>query len=155
VRGLDGNFDLTVGPKTCHGAHKVSEKESKSYFFRPLCVILGRRCEKNCTLRQPTYLPCFRHILRVLARPFSRSKWIRECSVHQKVSFEFPLPTSNAKVTPKVAPRRAQVSPKGPRGRQKTPPRHLKTIKKSACDPTWSSKAAREARCKHGSRNEM
>ena len=59
--------------------------------------------------------------------------------------FESPLPTSGAKVTPKVAPRRAQGCPKGSQGRQKTPPGHLKTIKKSTCDPTWSSKAAREA----------
>ena len=29
--------------------------------------------------------------------------------------------------------------------RQKTHPRHLKTIKKLTCDPTWSSQAAQEA----------
>jgi hypothetical protein len=87
VRGLSGNFEPKVGPKTRHGAQKVPQKRSKSYFFGLLCVALGRRCEKICTLREPHYLLRFNFILRVLARPFSPSARARECNVHQKLSF--------------------------------------------------------------------
>ena len=48
-------------------------------------------------------------------------------------------------MTLKVAPRRAQGHPKKAQGRQQTPPGLSKTIRKSTCDFTWSSKAAREA----------
>ena len=87
VRGLGGNFDPKVGPKIRHGAQKVPQKTSKTYFVELLCVALGRRCEQICTLREPHYLACFNFILRVLARSFSPSKWTRECNVHQKLSF--------------------------------------------------------------------
>ena len=33
MRGLDGNFESTVGPKTRHGAHKVPQKVSKNCFL--------------------------------------------------------------------------------------------------------------------------
>ena len=87
MRGLDGNFEPTVGPKTRHGTQKVQNKLFKSYFFGPLCVTLGRLCEKNSTLRETYYLLCFDLILRVLTHHFSPSKWLRECTVHQKRSF--------------------------------------------------------------------
>ena len=87
LKALGGNFEPKVGPKTRHGAQKVPQKRSKSYFFGPFVVTLGHHCENNCTLREHYYLLCFSLILRVLARPFSPSKWTRECTVDQKLSF--------------------------------------------------------------------
>ena len=34
VRGLDGNFEPTLGLKTRHGAHKVPQKAITKLFFR-------------------------------------------------------------------------------------------------------------------------
>ena len=152
VRGLSGNFEPKVGPKTRHGAQKVSQKMSKSNFFEPLCVALGCRCKKNYTLRVPHYiyvLASFRVSWRV---PFHPQNGVGNSMCTRSFLFASPLPTSGAKVTPKVAPRQAQGCAKGPQGRQKTPPGHLKAIKKSTCDPTWSSKAAREAPGVHPSK---
>ena len=58
--------------------------------------------------------------------------------------FHSLVPTLGAKVTPKVAPRQAQGSPKSPKGVPKPPPGRLKIIKKSTWGPTLVKKGARE-----------
>ena len=116
VQALCDNLEPKVRPQTRHGAQKVPQKKSKSYFFEPLCVALGRRCEKICTLREPHYLLCFSLILRVLARLLSPSKWTRGCNVHQKFFLHSFFAILGAHVTPKVAPRQAPGLAKEPPG---------------------------------------
>ena len=143
-----GQRPATV-PTKCH------KRNLKATFSDPCASLWGVVANKSALCENLIIYNVLNTFCGSWRVPFHAQNGLENAMCTRRFLFESPLPTSGAKVTPKVAPRRAQGSPKGPRGRQKTPPRHLKTIKKSACDPTWSSKAAREARCKHGSRNEM
>ena len=89
--------------------------------------------------------PCFHHIMKVRAPPFSLPKSTREPNVHRELSFSHFCLHFWCPSEPKGAPKEPKGSPKGPKGAPKPPPGRLKTIKKSAWDPTWAPKWAREA----------
>jgi hypothetical protein len=140
-----GNFEPTVGPKTRHSAEKVAQKKFQSLFFGPLCAVWAAVAKKNALCEKPIIYDVLTSFYVSWHVPFHPQNGLGNAMCTRSFLFESPLPASGAKVTPKVAPRQAQRRPKGPQGRQKTPPGHPKTIKKSTCDPTWSSTAAREA----------
>ena len=77
--------------------------------------------------------------------PFRTQNRLGNAMCTRGVLFHSFMPIFGAKVTPKVAPRQAQGSPKGPKGVPKPSLGRLKTIKKSTWDPTWVPKGVREA----------
>ena len=135
MRGLGGNFEPKVGPNTCHGAKRGHERGATATFSDP-CASLWAAVAKKSAI-------CESHVIYYVLTsfyvswrvPFHPQNGLGNAMCTRSFLFESPLPTSGAKVMPKVAPRQAQGRPKGPQGRQKTPPGHLKAIKNQPATP--------------------
>jgi hypothetical protein len=145
VQRLTGNFAPTVWPKTRQGPQKFTQWPPKALFSEPAASLLPAVARKSALCENMNIyfgLHTFYGSVPLLFRTHNR---LGNAVCTRSCLFQSSMTTSGATVTPKVAPRQAQGIPKGPPGPQKPSPGHLKTIKKSTCDPTWAPKGAREA----------
>jgi hypothetical protein len=87
ARSLWTHGALKVGPRAAQGA----KREPKRSLLGAQRVTLGGKIAESGPLREPQYLLCFNHIMRVRAPPFSRLKSPWERNGHQERSFSHIL----------------------------------------------------------------